>query len=148
MSKKILGTFLSTFCGWVSGWICLVVIYFFGNHQYEYNHFSDAIWDDLGGFLLMGVFIVPSWLFAFMPLYMLLPRKSFMWRWYICVPLGGLAGPIIMLSPVAYSELHVYHAKITDILSTWPLSLPAAVVGGVTCLVGTLTFDRFNPKSS
>jgi hypothetical protein len=148
MSKKIFGSFLSILCGWSCGWACLVVIYFFGNRQYDYNHISDAIWSDLGVFLLMGIFILPSWLLAFMPLYVFMPRKSFMWRWYVCTPLGGLAGAIILLSPVAYSELIIYHAKISDILSTWPLSLPAAVVGSVTCLVGTLTFDRFNPESS
>ena len=146
MTKKIFGSIASVLCGWVIGWICLVAIYFFGNHQYLYIHFSNAIWDDLGLFVLMSFFIVPSWFFAFGPLYVFVPRTSFFWRWYICVPVGGLAGPVILLSPVAYSELYVYHASITDVLSTWPLSLPAAVVGAASCIFSILTFDYFNPN--
>jgi len=144
MFRKISGSILSVVCGWLAGWTCLVVINFFANLQYRFNHFSTAIWEDLGYFPLMGIFIIPAWIIAFGPLYLLLPRKSFLWRWYVCVPMGGLAGMIILLSPVAYSELIVYHATIYDILQTWSLSLPAAVVGAVTSLVATMTYDRFN----
>jgi hypothetical protein len=43
MITKLFGSIVSTLSGWFCGWICLVVIYFFGNHQYEYNRFSNAI---------------------------------------------------------------------------------------------------------
>jgi hypothetical protein len=97
----------------------------------------------------MAMFIIPSWLVAFAPLYILVPRKSILWRWYACAPLGGLAGAIIMQSFFAYSELCVYHTTITRALDfVWPLTTPATVVGAATCLVATLTFDLFNPKQS
>ena len=90
MKKKILGSAFATLCGWISGWLCLFTIVFIGNHQYHYNDVSRAIWDYLGGFLLMGVFIVPTWLVIVAPLYSSVPRGSFFWRWFICVPFGAL----------------------------------------------------------
>jgi hypothetical protein len=147
MNRKILGSAFATLCGWVSGWVCLFLIYFIGNQQYKFNHVTDAIWDDLGGFVLMGFFVFPAWLFIFAPLYVAMPRRSLFWKWFICVPFGALSGVTILLSPVAYSEVIVYHATFSDVISTWPLSLPAAVVGSVTCLVGMLTLDYFGPKA-
>ncbi len=139
--QSLLRSAFATICGWVSGWVCLVAIYFFGNHQYEFTHISTALLDDLGIFMLMGLFVVPTWLFIVAPLYWAMPRQSLFWKWFFCVPFGALAGVVILLSPIAYSQVVVYHSTLSDLVNTWPLSLPAAVVGSVTSLVGKLKLD-------
>jgi hypothetical protein len=148
MKRVLLGSAFATLCGWVSGWLCLFTVYFFGNQQYKFAHITAALWDDLGLFLWMGFFVVPTWLIIVAPLYWAMPRRSYFWKWFLCVPFGAFVGVVVLLSPVAYSEIIVYHSTFSDLISTWPLSLPAAVLGGVTGLVGRLTLDYFNPSNS
>jgi len=145
MNKKFLGSVVSVLAGWVCGWICLTGIEFFANSQYKWDHLSMAIEGDLGGFLLMGIFIVPSWLIMFMPIYMLTSADSFIWRLYICLPLGAVAGGLVLQAFFTYSELFTYRTDWIRALDIcWPLVIPAAVVGAITCLTAKMTFKRFS----
>ena len=87
--------------------------------------------------LMIGLFVIPVWLLVLLPLYVLLPRSSALWRPAICTGLGGLSGAILVtiyfaVSPDAPFELVV-------------LFLPFAVlIGSVICFVGATTARFFH----
>jgi hypothetical protein len=86
----------------------------------------------------MALFIVPVWVLILVPLYLFVPWHSILWRWPICTACGALAGFAIMT---------LFFGGISgfDQLSSgaWDFYVIAAVVGGVTCLVGALTKHIF-----
>ena len=45
-----------------------------------------------------GAFVFATWLFLLLPLYLFLPRTSFLWRWPVCTLCGALAGPAIVFA--------------------------------------------------
>ena len=137
MGKRVLGSVVAT----LSGWIVLVLL---GGYGSDFFHHWRAlsVRDSLGFFAFMAIWIVPVWAVLLVPLYLFVPRKSFLWKPLVCVPLGALAGYLVMqtwFAIVDYSPRHPID------LFVW-LSIPAAVVGAVTCLVGTQSYPRFNSR--
>jgi peptidoglycan/LPS O-acetylase OafA/YrhL len=95
-------------------------------------------WEDFGFCLFMiGVFVVPVWLFVLLPLYVLLPRSSRLWRPRICTVCGAVSGAILLTLFFAVSGVEPFGLLL--------LFLPIAlVVGAVTCFVGSATAPYFH----
>jgi MFS family permease len=142
MGKRVLGSVVATLSGWIAGWIALVLL---GGYGSDFFHHWRALslGEALGFFAFMAIWIVPVWAVVLVPLYLFVPRKSFLWKPFVCVPLGSLAGYLVMQTWFAIED---YSSRHPIDLYVW-LSIPAAIVGGITCLVGTQTYCRFNPDS-
>jgi hypothetical protein len=65
------------------------------------------------------------------------PRSSVLWRPAVCATIGALAGVLIILG---FNIVGWF-----DSSELWIFCATAAVVGGVTCLTGCITRDRFKP---
>jgi hypothetical protein len=147
MGRQVLGSAMATLSGWIIGWIALELLSWYGNDYF--NHWSwYLVWDSLAMFVLMGMLIVPVWSVILLPLYLLVPRSSFLWSPLVCVPLGAFAGFLIMQAEFACQEYVVYHAGGHHAFEFVWLSIPAAIIGGVTCLAGTLTYFWFHPNQA
>jgi hypothetical protein len=143
MGRQVFGSAVATLSGWIIGWIALELLSWYGNGYFHHWN-SYLVWDSLATFPLMGIFIVPVWLAILLPLYLLLSRSSFLWSPFVCVPLGALTGFLIMQAFFAYDDYVLYHTGGRHSFDFVWLSIPGAVVGATTCLVGTLTYRRFH----
>src|SRR5687768_9220636 len=86
--------------------------------------------------LMIGLFVVPVWLLVLLPLYLLLPCSSALWRPAICTGLGGLSGAILVTIYFAVSPNAPFALVV--------LFLPFAVlIGSVICFVGSTTAHFF-----
>jgi hypothetical protein len=92
-----------------------------------------AGWKDLGVCAFMiSLFAVPVWLLILLPVSVWLPPSSRLWHPFVCAPLGAVAGAAML---VVYFLL-----QGSDALDLAALFAPVgAIVGGVTCLVGSIT---------
>lgn len=133
---KALGSLAAVLVGWGSGLIVVAAFSLFFALRHE-TSWSEVL-SGLGlYFFLIGGFAVPIWLLILLPLYVLLPRTSALWRVSICTVLGTCVGVVIML---AYLLIGGGLAA----LILWQLVVIAAVVGGITCFFGAMTADHFH----
>ncbi len=142
MGKRVLGSVVATLSGWVAGWITLEVLACWIDGYFR-HWTSKFIWDSLEMLPFMGIWILPVWAVILVPLYLFVPRGSLLWNPFVCVPLGALAGFLVMQTWFAIEN---YSPRHPIDLFVW-LSIPAAVVGATTCLVGTQTYPRFNSRA-
>jgi len=85
---------------------------------------------------VMGAFAMTTWLFAFLPLYLVIPRESALWRPSRSVPLGAFAGAAVI---VAFGWFE------SGLRAPYGLLLVlGAVVGGVSALLASATAHRFS----
>ena len=115
---------------WFAGVISTAVIAFTGIGGAQRDA---AVGATLATAVFMWIFIVPVWVIALIPLYLLVPRSSWLWRPYICGGVGALAG---LLCVALFTRGNVDASMLT-------LYAVAAIVGAATCLTGVLTRDRF-----
>jgi hypothetical protein len=95
-------------------------------------------WEHFGVCLFMiGIFVLPIWLFVLLPLYVLLPRSSRLWHPALCTVCGAITGAAILSAYFALAAGGAF-----DLLYIF---LPiGVVVGGVTCFVGAATARYFH----
>jgi hypothetical protein len=134
--RRIYGSFLSALVGWIASMIIIG-----GFLLYESNGPSDFGWYFFVG-VIPGVVIFGTWIVALIPLYLFVPLNSILWRWPVCAICGTIAAAIIFdvlgritSSPQSYSPLPDWSELLACI--------PAAAIGGITCLFGSLTKNRF-----
>jgi hypothetical protein len=95
-------------------------------------------WEDWRACAFMiGIFAVPVWLLVLLPLYVLLPRSSVLWRPTICTVLGAAAGAILVTIYFAISP----DAPFNLVVIFLPI---AVVVGAATAFVGAATARYFH----
>ncbi len=140
--KQILGTVIAVVAGWLGSILVLNVHAFI--QMIQEGHVD---WElILGGSLLtsafMAYFIIPIWLLVLIPLYLFVPSSSVLWCWPVCTACGAIAGAIIV--SIAFGGLPGLGRIATE---AWPFPVIAAVVGGIACLVGSLTRQRFKQTS-
>ena len=87
---------------------------------------------------MVALFAVPVWLFVLLPLYVLLPRSSSLWRTPICTALGAICGAAIV---AAYL---VIGGGVIALSMLWFFWVIGALVGAVTCFFGAITADYFH----
>ena len=79
---------------------------------------------------LILAYALPVWLVTFVPLYLIFPCKTVLWRWYICSPLGavlGFLGSLVLLGGKLSSL-----TSGSDMAANW---IPI-VVGAATFAIG------------
>ena len=144
LSRRILGSFLSAFVGWTAVSTYYAVLTVISSVRFV-SHVSPSsagsVWQQsLGYFAIFAVvsaiFIFGTWSLALLPLYILVPLHSILWRWPVCTICGFTAGAAIILVIGRMSSSPQAHV--------WPYVLLAGIVGGVTCLFGSLTRHRFH----
>jgi len=85
--------------------------------------------------LISAVFVFTVWAVALVPLYFLIPGGSIFWRWPVCTACGAVAGMALLWG---------WHRVIEpQARGALPFLVLAAVIGGVTCLTGSVTRARF-----
>jgi hypothetical protein len=130
LTRRVLG---STLSAWV-GWLALNVL------MLGVTALSTASADDWYVYEKIVVMaslalVSAAWLVGLLPLYLLVPPRSWLWRWYVFTPCGALAAAVAMH---AFCH-HVWPRGGWD----W-FAAPAAFAGGVTCLFASLTSRRFH----
>ena len=135
-SRLVLGSFLAMVIGW------LVAIVLLGSaYAFDYIHHHDqSSWNRLWIMPLwfsvaIWVFALPVWLVVLLPLSLFLPVSSALWRWPICAACGAIAGALVValiFPPPAQGV----------VIQIWFPYILGAIVGGVTCLAGSLIRKR------
>ena len=131
--KQLLGTVVALLGGWCAGVVSTSVIAFTGIGGAQRDA---AVGARLATAVFLWIYLVSVWIVALIPLYFAVARTSLLWRPYICIGLGALAG----LLCVALSS----GGSIDSSMFTW--YAVAAIVGAATCLTGVLTRDRFKAR--
>jgi hypothetical protein len=125
----VLGSFLSAFLGWT-----VLNLYSLSTANFDSTQGGEG-W---AGVAVMGIFsgilILGTWFVALLPLYVLVPSRSVLRKWPICTLCGVVSGAIIMLifGMITSPSTVPWHQYV-------PYCTFAAVVGGITCLFGSLT---------
>jgi hypothetical protein len=84
--------------------------------------------------VIAGLFIFGTWIVVLIPLYLLIPLNSILWRWPICATCGSIAGGMIMFLSI----------QTTSPQARWQeYTILAAIVGAVASLFASLTRHRF-----
>ena len=126
--RGILGSALSA----LAGWLTLNAVMFtlaFGtvNEPPRPIDFADTLsWSAA----LVGIL----WLLGLLPLYLLIPSRSLLWRWYICASCGAAAGVLIYI---------VLWISSTPYLGLGFVIALAAIIGGAVCFFTSLTLRYF-----
>jgi hypothetical protein len=128
--KQLLGTLVAVIGGWCAGVAMTALIAFtgMGGAQPE-----AAVGATLYSAVFMWIWIVPVWIVVLIPLYLFIPRSSWLWHPVACTLLGALGG----IGSAAVST----HGNFDPGMLTF--YLVAMAVGGATCLTGAVTRNRF-----
>jgi hypothetical protein len=124
-------SFVSAFVGWLAAVVALPVAGFAGHMIIAYS--PQLLRDSL---FLATIWILPVWLVLLWPLYVSVPYRSALWRPYICIPSGAIAGAILIAVPLPIL-LHGPH----------PYFYVGPFVGAVTCAVGCYLKAHEHPTS-
>jgi hypothetical protein len=125
VSRLFRGSILAALFGWVSAHL-LGLVWVILTHGVP----TRTDWAALFVFPLYSVpFVLIVWLLALLPLYFMVPLHSILWRWPICTVCGALAGAVIMLP---------FGHPLSDFAGL------AALIGGATCLFGSVSRNYFH----
>jgi hypothetical protein len=136
LRRRIFGSALSAFVGWfVLNFFLFVWAFMMRSKNRSYPPIPDE-WLVGPAFLSVysAAFVFAIWMVALLPLYLFVPRRSFLWRWPVCTGCGALAGALIMFA--------FYGPNSPDSSSTLMILL-ASMMGAIICLFGALTVERF-----
>ena len=103
--RALAGTTVAVLSGWAAGvlFVALVCVVTFPAAHRTSGTVVASLWNTPFAFaIFMWFFIAPVWVLAFVPLYLLVPRSSVLWRTSLCTTLGALTGVLVMLA------LHVF----------------------------------------
>lgn len=136
--RRILGSFLSVFVGWI-----VLMIYIQGttkpNPEISVGDMIAEFWAGVGMIeSLASITMFLTWLVGFLPLYLLIPLHSTLWRWPICTICGAFAGASLML--IISLALSSSGEPWADLVRP---SIIAAGIGWITCLFASLTRHHF-----
>jgi hypothetical protein len=87
---------------------------------------------------LASIMIFGAWVVGFLPLYLLVPLRSPLWKWPICTICGAIGGAALML--IIGRALLSSNEPWADYVRP---SIVAAGVGWITCLFASLTRRYF-----
>jgi hypothetical protein len=134
--RQLVGVLLAVVAGWLAG----IVFEFCWTISDMITHSSDtpAIalfvrpWIVALGSVVFILPVVP----ILIPMYIFLPHSSSVWRWPVCTALGAAAGALIVFAFRSRPDANPPESKLS-----WYIL--AAVIGGATCFVASLTRERF-----
>jgi hypothetical protein len=80
------------------------------------------------------------WLVVFVPAYLLIPRKSYLWKWWLCTVVGSLVGIVALWIDALVCTLLGPGSTISfNVPLLTSASIPAAVLGGTICFAAAMT---------
>jgi len=135
LRRRILGSALSAAVGWLA--LNIFVLGVLAIEALQREQPSNYSWWLGSAFIApySALFVFGTWLVLLIPLYLLIPLRSVLWRWPVCTFCGAIAGGLIMSA--------FYGSNSPDSGSTMMIVL-ASATGAVTCLFGALTARRFH----
>lgn len=141
LRRRVFGSVLSALVGWFTLNTFLFAWAFITRDQHRSNPPIPNEWLTSVAFIAIysAAFVFATWLVALLPLYLFVPRRSFLWRWPVCTVCGASAGALVMFG--------FYGPNSPDSFST-AATILAAIVGGIACLFGALTADSFHHAPS
>ena len=97
---------------------------------------------------IIGSPLFVPWFLVFAPAYFLIPKKSFLWKWWMCTVVGSLVGvAALWIDALVCSVL----ASGPSISINVPLviagSIPAGILGGAICFAAAVTENPANRKN-
>ena|SRR5438128_1348981 len=141
IGKQFLGTVVAVLAGWITALLLLEATTAIELFQQPHYTVPDAlIVGPIVSAWFMAYFILPVWAVILIPLYMFIPSSSILWRWPVCTVCGAAAG-LLIVGVVFGGIPGVGHVSS----GAWGSYILAAIVGGVTCLIGSLTKHIFKP---
>lgn len=137
LHRRILGSALSAFVGWFVPNLALFVGACLRRiiHPEPMAYPHDWLLGPTFIAVYSAAFVFATWLLALVPLYLLVPLRSVLWRWPVCTLCGALAGALIM---AAFLAPPPYDRQFSVLI------LLAAFTGAITCLFGSLSVNRFH----
>jgi hypothetical protein len=142
---------LSALAGWGTGFLyCCLAWLLTGAFVFDRGTFAIFLWSGI----FVGVIVFGIWLFALLPLAIFIPRRSFLWKVGVLIPMGFLAGLAIATAGVMWNAIRLeadwpsemYDWHVNFVRNLFYLGPPAAMVGLSTCLTGAL-LNRQEMKS-
>jgi hypothetical protein len=141
IGKQLLGTVVAVLAGWITALLLLeatTAIELFQQPHYAVP--AALLVGPIVSAWFMAYFVLPVWALILIPLYMFIPSSSILWRWPVCTVCGAAAG-LLIVGVVFGGIPGVGHISS----GAWGSYILAAIVGGVTCLIGSLTKHIFTP---
>src|SRR3954453_19897803 len=132
--RQLLGTIVAVLGGWLAPFIFFGSLRLLGlSADKEPLDVETLVGSTIATSSIISWFIIPVWLFILIPLYFLVPLSSPLWRWPICMACGAAAGFLIMACVFL-----AYPGNGSWSYGAWEFCGIAALIGGVTCLTGSL----------
>ena len=142
IAKQFLGTVVAVLGGWLAPFLLFGGVRLLGVSEHKQPlDVGILVGSTVATSIFMALFIIPIWVLVLIPLYLFVPLSSPLWRWPICTACGATAGFVIMASVFIASD-----SSSSWSYGAWQFCGIAALVGGATCLVGSLTRHVFKPK--
>jgi hypothetical protein len=144
IGKQLLGTVVAVLGGWLAALVFLELDAVVQLLQQPHYIVPEAlVVGPITATWFASYFIVPVWLFLLIPLYLFVPPSSVLWRWHVCTICGVIAG-LVIVGCVFRGIPGVGSFSV----ESWSFFVMAAITGGVTCLIGALTRERFTNASN
>ena len=132
----MLRSFLSAKAGWFVGVLALVI------HAHADFAFTRSYFRGIAALASwVGIVIFPVWLIALLPLYLLIPRRSVLWRPWLCAACGAIAGAVILFVLAWWSFCVYGRASLADALRL-PFLYVGPIIGATTCICGSILKRR------
>jgi hypothetical protein len=136
--RMVWGSFVAVVIAWLAAIVLLeaaqVVNFISHRDQLTWN----VLWvTPLWFSMWILAFALPVWLVALVPLSLFLPRSSLLWRWPVCTACGAVVGALVVAVVFPFPQRGI----APEIWFPYTLG---GIIGGITCLVGSLTRRRFD----
>ena len=136
LRRRVNGSLVSVTAGWSVIWLWLA---YRALHPHPMRGAGDWWALPLIVLIVSSVFVFGTWAVIFLPVYLFIPRRSVLWRWPLCTSCGAAAGAAIMF---AFARLTSPQARLS-----WNYEILAALVGGVSCFVASLSARHFDSSA-
>jgi hypothetical protein len=88
------------------------------------------------------------WFLVFAPAYFLIPKESFLWKWWMCTGFGFLIGvAALWIDALLYSILAYGPSISINVPLVMAGSIPAGVLGAAICFAAAVTENATNRKN-
>jgi hypothetical protein len=139
IGSRLLLSFLSALAGWATGMIFFAALIFDTSLLGSTYKFDELLF--IG--IILGPYVLEIWLVALLPLSLLVPEKSFLWKPGSLILIGIFAGPLIVGVGNAIQLREGLFATTTPYSGWLTLAIPASIVSMATCATGTFLHRRF-----
>ena len=153
-AKQLVGVTISLLIALFALWLCLAILSLMGLENFDREFLPSltmrmAVASALALILCIdGLPLIVPWFIAFLPAYFLIPGKSVLWKTWVCTLSGVLVGIFALwIDAVVYSWSKGGPMSSLNISLLESASIPAAVLGGATCLAAAASRRLFKPAA-